>query len=40
MESGKALYKTTNKAKSKDYTLTELRRKHKAAQTPAEPAKA
>lgn len=39
LESGKALYKTTNKAKVKDYTLTELRRKHKAAQTTAEPAK-
>jgi len=40
LESGKALYKTTNKAKVKDYMLTELRRKHKAAQTTAEPAKA
>jgi len=40
LESGKALYKTTNKAKAKDYTLSELRRKHKAAQTTAEPAKA
>jgi len=40
LESGKALYKTTNKAKAKDYTLTELRRIHKAAQPSVVPAKA
>jgi hypothetical protein len=37
MDSGKAIYKKSNPAKAKDYTLSELKRQHKASQNPPVP---
>ena len=37
MDSGKAIYKVSNPAKAKSYTLTELKRKHKVSQNPPTP---
>jgi hypothetical protein len=37
MDTGKALYKRTNPTKTKDYTLSELKRKHRVSKNPTTP---